>query len=179
MNETGLVIGMAAVPERMSVFDPTKDSVDSLLVIRRILDEAATVDDAVSILGSYNIDWGGGPPLHYLVADSQGRTALVEFQEEGMVVIPGIEAWNSATNFLLSDRADTPDNMCWRYQLITNRLTENKGILSDQQAMNLLEEVAQPNTQWSVVYGISSGEIQLVLDRDFSHSHDFTLKHTH
>jgi hypothetical protein len=33
-----------------------------LMVIRRILDHASTVDEAVAMLQSYNIDMRGGPP---------------------------------------------------------------------------------------------------------------------
>jgi len=69
MNEAGLAVGMAAVSPGGMEDDPGKQTIDSLQVIREILDHAATVDEAVDILESYNIDWGSGPDLHYLVAE--------------------------------------------------------------------------------------------------------------
>ncbi|MCJ7433870.1 MAG: linear amide C-N hydrolase [Anaerolineales bacterium] len=64
MNERGLTIGMAAVPSGDMESEPNKETIDSLMVIRKILDQAGDVDEAVAILESYNIDWGSGPPLH-------------------------------------------------------------------------------------------------------------------
>ena len=77
MNEKGLVVGMAAVPPGGMVYDSAKTTIDSVTVIREILDQAATVDEAIIVLESFNIDWGSGPPLHYLIAEKSGRTALV------------------------------------------------------------------------------------------------------
>src|SRR5512136_950163 len=69
MNERGLVVGMAAVPDGNVRPDPNKETIDSLQVIRKMLDRAGTVDEAVAVVQQYNIDWGSGPPLHYLIAD--------------------------------------------------------------------------------------------------------------
>ena len=79
MNEAGVAVGMAAVPQADERHDPGKPAIDSLRVMRLILDRAGNVDEAIAILTQHNIAWEGGPPLHYLVADRSGRAALVEF----------------------------------------------------------------------------------------------------
>ena len=56
MNEKGLAVGMAAVPSGGMLPDPARETVGSLMVIRKILDQASDVDEAVAILRSYNID---------------------------------------------------------------------------------------------------------------------------
>ncbi len=70
MNERGLAVGMMAVPSAQAGSDSRKVTIDSLAAIRLLLDKAQSVDEALSLLGAYNIDWGSGPPLHYLIADS-------------------------------------------------------------------------------------------------------------
>ena len=175
MNETGLVVGMAAVSPGRMEHDPSKETVDSLLVIRRILDQAATVDEAVVILKSYNIDKGSGPPLHYLIAEKSGRSALVEFSLGEVKVVTNTDPWLQATNFLVSETLNPPDEQCWRYALISERLIENEGQLNSKQAMQLLEKVAQESTQWSIVYGFTTGEIQIVMDREYGNPHIITL----
>ena len=65
-----------------------------------MLDRAATVDEAIAIMESYNIDMEGGPPIHYLIADASGRSAFVEFYQDDMVVIANETEWQQATNFL-------------------------------------------------------------------------------
>ena len=41
--------------------------------------------------------------------------------------------------------------------------------------MDLLAGVAQANTQWSVVYGLSSGDVQVMMGRQHEHLHPFHL----
>jgi len=175
MNEAGLAVGMAAVPERGMTPDPEKETVDSLMVIRMILDQAATVDEAVEIIRGINIDWGSGPALHYLIAEASGRSALIEFSDTSIQVIENQEPWQAATNFLVSETWTDPAVHCSRYGLIAERLGHKEGSVSMEEAMALLEDVAQENTQWSVVYGISTGKVDIVMGRKFQKSAHFDL----
>ncbi len=173
LNEAGLAVGFAAVPDRGMEQDPAKERIDSLMVVRKILDGAATVEEAAQIVQAFNIEWGSGPALHYLVADASGRSVLIEFSKDEILMIENQEPWQAATNFLVSEAQGEPAAQCWRYELITERLENSQGELSGEDAMALLEEVAQANTQWSVVYGISAGEVRIAMGRDYSEIHRF------
>ncbi len=83
MNEHGLAIGMAAVPDGDMQADPARETRGSLGIIREMLDHARDAEEAVDILMKYNIDFEGGPPLHYLMADAKGKSVLVEFLPRG------------------------------------------------------------------------------------------------
>ena len=176
MNERGLAVGMAAVPASQMPRDPSKETIGSLQVIREILDHAANVDEAVSVLQRYNVDMEGGPPLHYLIADSAGRAVLVEFYEGEMVVIPNEEPWHLATNFLRSAVGDNPQSQCPRYARIYERLAAAQGRITPQEAMETLKGVAQPSTQWSIVYGMSSGEVEVVMGKKYGEGHRFQMR---
>lgn len=173
MNERGLAVGMAAVPDSATPYDANMETIDSLMVIRRMLDGAATVDEAVAIMRGYNIDWGGGPPIHYLIADCSGRAALVEFYQGETVVLPNEQPWHVGTNFLRSAAGESAEGYCWRYDEIGRQLSETGGRLSAQGATDLLNAVSQDGTQWSIVYGISSGEISVTMGRAYEHVHAF------
>jgi hypothetical protein len=173
MNEEGLMVGMAAVPPGNMEMDPAKETIDSLMVIRKILDQAATVDEAVEIIRSYNIDMVG-TPIHYLIAEKSGRSALVEFSNGEMVVIPSQQAWQSATNFLLSETPSGSEISCGRFAAIEEQLAALEGSISPPRAMRLLEGVAQPSTQWSVVYRASAGEIWVVMGGKYNQIHKLT-----
>ena len=123
MNERGLVVGMAAVPDSTVRPDPSKETIDSLQVIRKMLDQAGTVDEAVAILQQYNVEWGSGPPLHYLIADRAGQSVLVEFYQDKVQVIPADKPWHLATNFLVSSVGDNAAGHCPRYDKIDQRLS--------------------------------------------------------
>ena len=174
MNEQGLAIGMAAVPPGDMPPDPTKKTIGSLGIIRQILDHARDVEEAVKIIGEYNIDFNGGPPIHYLIADANGKSVLVEFYQGKINVIASDKPWHSATNFLRSSVND-PRGQCWRYDKINARLNEENGMLDPQSAMDLLSEVAQNNTQWSVVYQMASGEVSVAMGKDYARIHTFRM----
>lgn len=166
MNERGLVIGMAAVPAGEMERDPRKPDIGQLRVIREILDHAATVAEAVEILGVYNIDMSE-VPIHYLIASAAGEAALVEFYQGDMVVTYNSQPWHSATNFLVASTDGKPAGQCPRYDRIQARMDETQGLLTSTAALDLLDEVSQENTQWSVVYNMNSGAVQVVMGRQF------------
>ena len=89
-----LVVGMAAVPSSPKPYDDSRETISSLGIIREMLDHAQNVDEAVAILESYNIDWSGGPPIHYLIADKSGEAVLVEYYQNEMVLLPDGGNWH-------------------------------------------------------------------------------------
>lgn len=180
MNDQGLVVGMAAVMDSRMPNDPAKPTIDSLDMIRLMLDRASNVDEAVTLLGSYNIDMGS-VPLHYLIADRSGRAVLVEFYN-GMVVVPSLTPWHLATNHLRVNVSAGSPSGCWRYDRIEQRLTSKGGDLTSQQAVDLLQAVSQDgdsSTQWSIVYGMDRGQIQIVMGQKFNQIVSFQLDLVH
>jgi hypothetical protein len=173
MNEYGLVVGMAAVPGSEMPNDPSKETLDSLAIIREMLDHARDVDEAVAIIEQYNIDWGSGPALHYLVADASEHAVLVEFSAGEMVILPNEGPYHLATNHLRNEA--TGNGGCWRYATLDDRLSETEGQLTSQDGVALLEDVAQDMTQWSIVYGISTGDVHVAMGLDYNDVHIFHL----
>ena len=177
MNAAGVAVGMAAVPQADERHDPGKPTIGEIAVIREILDHAGSVDEAVAILKQYNIDWEGGPPLHYLVADRSGRAALVEFHGGEIAVIPEADSWHAATNFTRSAVQGSAAGQCPRHDTLVRRLTAAKGVLTSKNALGLFRAVAQSETktQWSVVYNMSTGQVDIAMDRRYNRVHDFRL----
>jgi hypothetical protein len=117
----------------------------------------------------------GDVPIHYLIADSSGRSLLVEFYQGEMVVIPNETPWHQATNFLRASVGESAEGQCWRYDEISQRLTEAEGQLTVQDAVDLLADVSQGNTQWSVVYRMSSGDVNVTMGQKYDNMHTFHL----
>jgi hypothetical protein len=178
MNEHGLVIGMAAVPESEMPHKTGRETIDSLGIIREMLDHARDASQAVTILGQYSITWDGGPPLHYLIADASGQSMLVEFYNGEMVLIPspGRAPWHVATNHLRAPLDDDSSSGCWRYETIHSRLAAAGGSMTIGDAADLLADVAQENTQWSVVYDLSRRSVHVAMGRAYQALHTFHLE---
>jgi hypothetical protein len=173
MNARGLVVGMAAVPPGGMPRDPNKNTIGELAVMREILDHAGTIDEAVKILEGYNVDMGN-VPLHYLIASADGNSALVEFYQGKMTVFRNEDSWHVATNFLVASTGGRTQGQCQRYDRISRRLQEMGGRLTIPDAFSLLADVSQyapqadANTQWSVVYDMIGGSVNIIMGRKYT-----------
>jgi hypothetical protein len=90
-----------------------------------------------------------------------------------MIVIPNEAPFHLATNHLRVTASG--DGGCHRYATLDERLTETGGLLAPQEAVDLLEDVAQGGTQWSIVYGFSSGDVHVVMGREYGTIHTLRL----
>lgn len=178
MNEQGLAIGMASIMESVAGSDPLKPTISSLGIMREILDHAASIAEAVDIFQQYNIDFVGRPPVHYLVADSKGTSVVVEYIAGEMVVLFNEEPWQIATNHLLGIDGPAEGGSSWRYDQMENRLLSSGGIMTEETSMELLSDVSQRfnGTQWSIVYDTGTGNILLVMERNYDVVHRFQLE---
>ena len=174
MNEHGLAVGMAKVPRSEPPYDENKPSVHHLAAMRLALDGARTAGEAVALWRAHNLKFEPGPHVHFLVADAEGRSAVVEWVEGEMVVIWNEGPWHAATNFCMS-RAMKPDQGRDRYLTVGATLGGGGGSLSVDEAMALLERVQLSHTQWSAVYDLGAGELTLSVGKDYDRLHHFAM----
>lgn len=175
MNEHGLAVGMAAVEPTAPLHDSAKPTVGSLRIIRLMLDRARDTEEALAIFSKYNIDFSGGPPIHYLIADRGGRAAVVELKDGALRITRGEGPWQAATNFYLADSTERERAGDWRYAALDAGLSRAGGTLTPEAALGLLADVAQPNTRWSIVYGVTSGEVHVAMGRRYEQVYSFLL----
>jgi hypothetical protein len=176
MNEYGLTIGMAALPEDYqdhAVYDPSKPTIGSIGIIRQALDHARNVDEAVALFKKYNLDFRGGPLIHYLLADPSGKAVLIEFYQKEMILLPNEEPWHMATNHFRCIAEG--DGGCPRYHTLEEQLSGANGQLEAESAMQLLKDVSKDMTQWSAVYDMSNGEINVVVGGEYKNLYSFQL----
>ncbi len=168
MNAKGLAIGLAAVPDARAGSTPGRPTVGGVRIIRLVLDGAATVEEAVAIFNENNVDFSGGPPLHYLVADATGKSVVIEFVDGKVVAQPA----RTAVNFTMAGSDEQTRQADARYRTANGGLSR---IADWHGAMDLLGQVVQGHTQWSVVYGLRTGEVRVATDKNFDRVHTFDL----
>ncbi len=174
MNEKGVAIGMMAVPHAESPRDPAKITLGEIELIRLVLDHAENLDHAISLVRSYNIRMEE-PPIHYLIADSSGQSAIIEFLDGRMEIILNAKSWQVSTNFVFSELDDPFRAGCWRFQRASEILEGIGGCMSRSSSMTLLDSVSNANTIWSVLYNMGSGEIRIVPGRRYSNVYQYSL----
>jgi penicillin V acylase-like amidase (Ntn superfamily) len=175
MNEYGLTVGMAAVPESQVLVDASKPTIGSVRIIRLLLDRARTTDEAIAFLQKYNIDFAGGPPLHYMVADAAGHAATIEWRDGEIQVVRNREPWQVTTNFYLAGSSEDEKEQDLRYYTASKWLKATNGKASSEEAMQLLNSVKQGHTQWSIVYDMVTGNVSVVMAKRYERVHRFHL----
>jgi len=175
VNEHGLAVGMAADEAGRTEVRPGRPVVGSLAVIRLALDKARTVAEAVAIFESYTVDFSGGPPLHYLIADAAGSAVVVEYVDGDLKVLPREKPWHLMTNFPLAVTDDEGRQADRRYRTGSAALEAAGGRLDEAAALALLSRVRQGHTQWSLVYDLAAVSAAVVTGQKYDRVHRLAL----
>ncbi len=178
VNEPGLIMGLANVTPMPYYRDPEKESIGCQIWVRKVLDQCSTVDEAVALTMRYNIAGGGQDLLnvHAIVADASGRSVILDPAEGEMKIIPNIGNFQVMTNSpIYNVPVDTLFQQCWRFQTIYQRLEQQNGILSSDEALDLLQDVGNQWTEWSAVYLMNPRGFRIAIDFNFDPIYDFYL----
>ena len=163
MNEKGLAVAMAAVPAARSASQPGHET-GQLGVMRLVLDHAANVAQALRIFRTTAIDFSGGPPLHYLVADASGAGAVVEYVDGRVhVYTRGSQPYIAMTNFTLTSHA-RPDH---RYRTAMATLARSRGKLTPRSTIDLLKATRQTITRWSAAYDLRARKVYIAIGQKY------------
>ena len=165
VNEKGLCTSIMALPKMAAQQESGKHKVGTTIIMRLWLDRCATVQEALDLAASLDIrhDAVVGSGYHYLIADANGDCAVLEFDKEdgwkSMVVRKGADdKYMLVTNHLLSEKyySSEPDmsvgnihsKSWWRYETVDNYLSERNGILTKDEAMEILGIVHWKDLLW-------------------------------
>lgn len=172
MNEKGVAAGILQVNIDEPHQDNGKPDLPVYMAIRGILDTCASVDEALSLLESYDIHSDLGN-YHLFITDRTGRYVVVEWLDNEMVVTE----YPYCTNSVIApgkyyDMGD-PD-----YRIST--IDENLGpslVATEQEAMDILDKVhnKQGLTEWSCVYNLDDFTVSICLDADFGTTYTFSV----
>jgi len=180
LNEAGLAVGMMAIDRSSYEGNPQKKTLGSLEIIRAVLDYTGSVAEAIAMMDNYNIDFRGGPPIHYLLADRSGETAVIEYIDGEMRVLKDDKPWLVSTNFIISEEKSSGGNTeCNRYNHLYRALAGKRGVITMDQGMKLLEDVSQDHavkTMWSIMYDLEGGKIKVAMGRDYEQILEFSLE---
>ena len=171
--------------------EPTNQETDKLdltttSAMRWLLDKAATVEEAIGMLENMDMHASANASYHFQMADAQGDSAVIEYVDNQLRVIRKEDGeFQMLTNFLISEDVYGFGKGQDRYAILADTLQENNGILSEKNAMSLLEAVSQNKvneetgtltaTQWSVVYNNTQKTAKIVAGGQFGHVIEVSL----
>lgn len=153
MNEKALVVELMWLDGTSYPDADARGEVGALEWIQYQLDTASSVAEVIGSDAKVRIS-ASGAPLHYLVADATGDAAAIEFLGGKMVVHRGanVLANDPYTASVAAMKRGARD----RFARASQGLSTATNI---DGAFALLDEVAQPHTQWSIVYDLRNRAI--------------------
>ena len=174
VNEKGVAISILLL-EFPEIHEEGKDgpALTSTTMIRNLLDNAATLEEAIEIFEKCSL-YTDGYAYHYLVSDASGKSAVVEYAENKLVVEYKKDKVQTVANTYISEECKkvyTDKNAAdseKRTSAIENALEEHGYSVSDpEKAMEILGAGAQNTTRWSVVYNLTKKSISYCLNGNF------------
>ena len=169
MNEKGLVVGIMAIDRASRTHNSSQVTISSLDIVRLALEFASTVEETLVLWENYNIQFDS-VPIHYLIADSDGNSAIVEWIDGDRYVYPNKNKWQVSTNFIFADGISS----CWRYETATSMLENYWGTLTMEKSMGILESCSQDDwTRWSTVYNMKTLEVLISVNQNYQTIYEF------
>jgi hypothetical protein len=155
MNEHGLCASVTGINTIEVKPEEGKESVFIGFLVRKLLDQTKTVDEAVNLIEKY-VPFDLNQNLlscHFFIADELGASVILEYHDDMWKKIYPEKKWQVMTNKIIYDAPDTTlRNNCWRYKSISTSLDKTNGQIDWQDGLQILRDVAQGGTTWSVIY---------------------------
>jgi len=170
INEHGLAVAVAGVRDEPVAPREGRDLVFISYLIRRILDRAATVEEAVDLAEDcvpFLLD-RGSVQGHLLVADAAGRSVALEYVDDRWRTITTVTPWQVLANRPVFDVPDASlRERCWRTASMSDALKTTGGDVDWRTGLDILRGVEQKGTTWSAAYSLRERTLHLSVYQDW------------
>jgi hypothetical protein len=162
INEHGLAVENPGV--RPATVKPVsgKEFVFQTYLIRKILDQAKSVEEAVNLAEKYlpfDIE-KNSINAHLFIADATGKSVVLEYGQDQWRKIYSDKPWQVLTNKPVYDVPEEKlREQCWRYKSLAEALDKTNGDVDWKAGLKMLRDVSQKGTTWSVVYSLPIKEL--------------------
>jgi len=171
MNEKGLVVELMWLDGTIYPQPDQRPSIGVLQWIQYQLDNHASVEEVIKSDSQLRIT-SKGTPLHYLIADADGRAATIEFLNGKLKVQRGADlplpvlTNDTYSNSLAGHSSGTVNgnNSLERFSTACNMISQYKNDTAGRsivdESFEVLNKVEQGNyTKWTIVYDITEKKI--------------------
>jgi predicted choloylglycine hydrolase len=165
MNEKGLCVAVLYIEDGAKVEENTdKPDITTTTAIRLLLNQAADIDEALTLLRRYDMHNSLGMMFHFAISDASGKSITVEYVNNEMIVTET----PVVTNFYLAEGSKQgigSTQSHTRFDILI-RILENNSAMNASDVKNALESVSKHNfndgesTEWSIIYNQAQGIAQ-------------------
>ncbi|MDY4923179.1 linear amide C-N hydrolase [Frisingicoccus sp.] len=192
INEKGVSISVLTLDSEPVRQNTGKPVISTTLAIRLVLDRAATTEEAVELLRSYDMYSSAGRDYHFYITDASGDGRVVEYDCESETRELVATPTEAVTNFFIIYKEKALPNQKngiyghgrERYDAVIKVLEEEKGNYTNDTVWNAMQSAAQnpnpvdvtSNTQWSVSYNNTDLTAEIVIRRNWDDINYFSLE---
>ena len=170
INEHGLTVAVAGLRQTTHKQRGDKKLVFLTFLIRKILDQTKTVEEAGDLVESFiPFDYDKNSlNAHLIVTDASGGSVILEYDQDQWRKIHADKAWQVLTTKPIYNVSDTDlKDECRRYRSISETLEREDGNVDWKAGMRILQDVSQRGTAWSVVYTPPTKELYFSVYQDW------------
>ena len=177
MNEKGLAVSVNMIQDSDRIEQDTgRPDLTTTTAVRLLLNQAGDVEEALQLLEQYDLHGSMGMMIHFALADASGRSVVVEYIDNEMVVTET----PAVTNFYLAEGEKYgigTRQSHERYEILMDRLDE-QDIFTAEDVRDALSSVSKQNfgefesTEWSIVFD------QETMETRYYHREDYTKHYT-
>jgi predicted choloylglycine hydrolase len=173
INEKGLAIADLMAGDSIETHQRTsKPDLTTTAAIPYMLKNAANVSEALELLRGIDMHSDIGSAHHYAMSDSSGRSVVVEYVDNKMVVVESPAVTNhylceQKLNIGLVKGDDRYDKLCQRFD-------KSGGVMDKRQLTDAMAAVSQPQrdgflgTAWTMVMNLSHPSVTYYSLRHFN-----------
>ena len=177
INEKGLAIADLMVGDDEQTNQKTeKVDLTTTTAIRLLLDQAATVDEAVELLGQYDMNSDIGRGHHLAISDAAGKSVVVEYIDNVMYVTDT----PVVTNHYLTEGEKFGignEESHARFDRVLVADEEAGGIMDHLQVRDVMQNNSYADaTQWSIVFDMENKAMDFYWQRQYDNPHYFEIK---
>lgn len=181
MNETGLAVSVNMIEDSDTIEQTTdKPDLTTTTAIRLLLNQAATVKEALELLEQYDLHASMGRMIHFSIADADGNSVVVEYVDNKMIVTET----PIVTNFYFAEGEKYgigTSQSHLRYDILEQTLKENE-TMNMRTVRDALNSVSKDNfnefesTEWSIVMNQDTKEMTYYHRENYEKGYTFRIK---
>jgi len=173
INEKGLAVADLMAGDNAETHQNTgKPAVTTSSAICYMLKNAATVDEALALLEGVDMHSDIGSAHHYAISDASGRSVVVEYVDNEMMVV---ESQAVTNHYLCPAKLNVglyPGDH--RYDQLCSKVSETGGCMDRSQLENAVFSVSQPEvegkflgTAWTMIMDLKAPSVTYYSRRHF------------
>ena len=173
INEKGLAIADLTAGDREETHqDNGKPDLTTSCALKYMLSKAADIDEAVALLGTIDMHSDVGWAHHYSMADASGRSVVVEYVDNEIVVTET----PVVTNHYLCGSKYLVGKYQWdlRQETLEDACTQSSGIMDEEELFEAMKKAWQygndddsfRGTQWTEIFNLSEPSVSLCWNRN-------------